>query len=177
MLQRLRQFSQARPLLSFVLAGGVLFLLSSAVFEYGRETIVIDAPTVSGMLEARADRLGRDLTPEEEDEALQAYIDEEILLREAYRRGIHLTNARARYRLLRRMRLELGAGIPEPSRAQLRAYYRAPGRVLGDVGRMYRWSGGDLRGPEDDPAGLRLDGPGWTHAQIIYPPTTSMTAR
>ena len=44
MLKRLLRLYQAYALLSFLLAGGALFLLSTTVFAYGRETIVCSRP-------------------------------------------------------------------------------------------------------------------------------------
>ena len=120
---RLVGFARAWPVTAYVVAGAILFLLSSGFVRYGREPIVIDAGTMAGELERRADEAGRDLSSEEREEAIQRFVDEEILIREAHRRGLHLRTSRARERLLRRMRSALSQGIPQPSRAQLRAYF------------------------------------------------------
>ena len=124
MLHRLGEIARARPLIGYFAVGGLLFALSTLVLPYGREAVIIDARTADAVLELGADRLGRDLTPEEQDATLQRHIEEEILVREAHRRGLHLQHSGARQRLLRRMRLELSQGLPEPSRPQLRAYFR-----------------------------------------------------
>ena len=124
MLQRLRELAYATPLSGFLVLGGLLYALAMTFLPLGRERFVIDVRTIDGVLESRADRVGRDLTAEERDAAVQDHIDEEILLREAHRRGIHLRHSPSRSRLIRRMRLELTRGLPTPSRAQLRAYYR-----------------------------------------------------
>ena len=123
MIHRLVGFARAWPVTAYVVAGAILFLLSSGFVRYGREPIVIDAGTMAGELERRADEAGRDLSSEEREEAIQRFVDEEILIREAHRRGLHLRTSRARERLLRRMRSALSQGIPQPSRAQLRAYF------------------------------------------------------
>ena len=123
-MARIRGIVSAYPLTAFLAAGGVLYLLSTIVVRYGGETIVIDTRLANGIVNSAADRLGRDLTPDERSEALARHLDEEILVREAHRRGLHLESPGARSRLLRRMRVELSQGLPEPTRAQLRAYYR-----------------------------------------------------
>jgi hypothetical protein len=84
---------------------------------------VVDARTVDEITETRADALGRDLTPDERAETIQRHVDQEIVLREAYRLGIHETDAMTRARLLRRMRAALSEGVPMPSRSQLLAYF------------------------------------------------------
>ena len=120
---RFFKFVRAWPLTTYVASAAGLFFLTSAFFPYGREPIVIDARTIAGELELRADERGRDLSADERAEAIRRFVDEEILIREARRRGLHLTTSRVRERLLRRMRAALSQGIPQPSRAQLRAYY------------------------------------------------------
>lgn len=106
-----------------LLAGVVLFALARPLLPLPGEPIVVEARTLDDILEREADGLGRDLTPDERDARIQRHVDEEILLREAYRRGLHQASAPVRARLLRRMRLALSEGIPQPSRSQLRAYF------------------------------------------------------
>jgi hypothetical protein len=105
--------------------GGSLFLLAAAVLPGPKERVVIDARTVRAVLEQRANVLGRELSPEEREAAIQAHVDEELLLREAYRRGFHLTNGTVRRRLLGKMRLGMNTEIPQPTFAQLSAYFNA----------------------------------------------------
>ena len=68
---------------------------------------------------------GRELTAEQREQAIEDHVGEEILLREAYRHGWHLENGRVRQRLILAMRAALTKALPEPSTAQLRAYYQA----------------------------------------------------
>ena len=91
----------------------------------GKEAISIDADTLEGVLEAQRGRLGRELTEEDEARAIQDYVDEEILVREAHRNGWHLENGRVRQRLLLAMRTTLTEAPPEPMRSELRAYFQA----------------------------------------------------
>ena len=116
-------FRRALPLLGPLLVGGGLFLAFGPFLPSSKEVIEVDARSIEALQNERADRLGRELTPSERTETIRRYVDEEILVREAYRRGLHLTDPGVRARLLRRMRLALSEGIPEPSRSQLRAYY------------------------------------------------------
>lgn len=111
------------PLVGPLLAGGLVFLALGSFLPSSKELIQVDARTIEALLDERADRLGRELTPSERTETIRVHVDQEILVREAYRRGFHLQDPGVRARLLRRMRLALSEGIPEPSRSQLRAYF------------------------------------------------------
>ena len=129
---------QRQPFLACLAVGATAWVVSALVLPAPRERIVVDARTVQSVVERRADFLGRDLTPEERDEAIEARIDEEILLREAYRRGLHLSNGRVRARLLRRMRQAINTEVLPPTPAQVRAYYSAnraryPAAALDDI--------------------------------------------
>ena len=68
--------------------------------------------------------LGRDLTGEEVRTVVQDLIDDEVLLREARRRGFDQQDYRVRRRLLNVMRSALDEAVPEPPVAELQAYYR-----------------------------------------------------
>jgi parvulin-like peptidyl-prolyl isomerase len=125
MLDRPKQLWTRAPVIGSLALGAVLFLLAALVLPEPRERLVIDSRTVQTVLERRADRLGRELSPEEREEAIQDYVDEELLVREAYRRGLHLTNGSVRRRLLGKMRLGMNAEVPQPTFAQLRAYFNA----------------------------------------------------
>ena len=125
MLDRLTQLWTRAPVFGSLALGWILFLLGTLVLPGSRERVVIDARTVQTVLERRADRLGRELSSEEREAAMQAYVDEELLVREAYRRGLHLTNGSVRRRLLGKMRLGMNAEVPQPTFAQLRAYFNA----------------------------------------------------
>ena len=114
---------QAVPLVGPLLVGSVLFLALGPLLPSSKGLIEVDVWTVEAIVDERADRLGRELTESERAETIRSHVDQEILVREAYRRGFHLTHPGVRARLLRRMRLALSEGIPEPSRSQLRAYY------------------------------------------------------
>ncbi len=111
-------------LVSIVL-GGFLFALITLLLPPPRGKIVVDARTVQSVVERRADLLGRDLSPEERAEAIQDHIDEEILVREAYRRGLDRSSGSVRARLLRRMRLAINTEVLPPTPAQVRAFYSA----------------------------------------------------
>ncbi len=123
--QRVSVFWRREPFVGFAIVGGLLFFLLAPYLSWGRETIHVDARTVAGIVERRSNLEGRKLTTEEREEAIQDYVCEEILVREAHRNGWHLENGRVRQRLVLAMRTALNEDLPEASSAQLRAYYQA----------------------------------------------------
>jgi hypothetical protein len=125
MFQRLSQLWNHRPLSGFLLLGSLLFGLRTLLLPGPRDEIVVDARTVDRVVESRSDLYARELTAEEREDAIRDHVDEEILLREASRRGLHLTSGTARARLVRKMRTGLNAEVPSPTFSQLRAYYAA----------------------------------------------------
>ena len=118
-------FWRREPFLSFSIFGGLTFLLLSPFLASNKETIVIDARTRDSVVERRTNLEGRELSSEERDQAIADYLRDEILVREAYRNGWHLENGRVRQRLVLAMRTALNEDVPEPSIAQLQAFFRA----------------------------------------------------
>ena len=88
------------------------------------ETISIPAETIRGVIRQQEDVVGRELSREEVTAAVEGLVDDEVLLREARRRGLDQNDFRVRRRLLSVMRSALDEPVPEPSVAELQAYYR-----------------------------------------------------
>ena len=108
-----------RPVLGSLLLGGGLFIVAAAVLLGRRKPIIIDAQTVMSVVEDRADMVGHDLSAEERRQTIDDYVEEEILVREAFRRGLHLTDGAARGRLIRKMRLAMNGEASEEELARL----------------------------------------------------------
>lgn len=88
-------------------------------------TIVVDAARIDGIATARAEALGRPPSPEELDAAVRAFVDEEILVREARRRGLDADDPIIRARLARKQVFltQALAMPPEPTDAELQALW------------------------------------------------------
>jgi hypothetical protein len=67
---------------------------------------------------------GRPITDEERQAMIDSHIEDEVLMREALRRGLEKKDSRVRKRLLTVMRSTLDEQVPEPTRAELQAYLR-----------------------------------------------------
>ncbi|GAA3956430.1 hypothetical protein [Allohahella marinimesophila] len=105
------------PLFVFLAGGSVLFALDNGNRGSGdsRSAMVIevDEQVLALAVDNRERLTGRPILQLETKQALDVYIDEEILVREAYRRGLH-DDGVIRTRLMNKMRLLLGAGYAEP---------------------------------------------------------------
>jgi peptidyl-prolyl cis-trans isomerase C len=111
------------PLVVFLLAGSLLFALHAAVearrtppvalTEAIRAALVADFTSVAGRAPdaAEAARLERE------------YVVDELLLREAVARGLHLRSSAVRARLVEEMRLEITGPLPDPSDEELVNFY------------------------------------------------------
>ena len=111
------------PILHFFVLGSVAFVAYTQLKPLDRETIKVTAQTIDALVQQRESITQNPLTSEERKELIQGHIEDEILLREAYKRGFDKNDFRVRKRLLRLMRSSLSDVIPEPSVTQLRAYY------------------------------------------------------
>ncbi len=118
------QAIQREPLVPFALIGGLLF----AVYGFGKpeevETIEITPQTVQALADAEENLRGRPVTDDGRQILIDGHIEDEILMREALRRGIERKDARVRQRLLTVMRSALDEQVPEPTRAELQTYFR-----------------------------------------------------
>lgn len=110
-------------LVHFAFIGVLLYLIYSELIPADQETILIDQSTIDALIKADQEVTQMELTSERKRNLIENYIDEEVLLREAYSRELHKSDYRVRKRLLGLMRSSLAETIPEPSIAQLRAYY------------------------------------------------------
>ena len=136
--RRLWAFVRREPLVHFVVLGGLLFGADALRQSTQRETILIDPPTVQTLVDQQVQLLGRPLSDAERARVVQSTIDDAVLLREAYKRGLE-QDSLVEQHLVQKMRFLLTEDLPEPSEAELRAYlaahaesYRRPATVTLD---------------------------------------------
>jgi hypothetical protein len=126
------------PLVHFVAIGAVLFALdawrggappdaAAPALAAPRPPIVIDG-RAEAQIRARAERrLGRPPTAAEAAAETEAWIDEEVLYREAVARGLDRDDPEIHQRVAARMSfvLQQEVIVPEPGEAELRAWFDA----------------------------------------------------
>ena len=126
------------PILHFFLLGIAAFAAYTHLKPADRESIIITAQTIDALVKQRESITQNPTTPEERQMIIAGHIEDEILLREAYKRGFDKNDYRVRKRILNIMRTSLSEVIPEPSNAQLRAFYeRNKERYLSSPSRSF----------------------------------------
>ena len=115
-------FVRREPLVHFVVLAGFLFVANALWSGADKQVIRVDRATAEFLIQQQADLALRPLTPEEEETAVASYIEDEILWREAYKRGLD-RNARIRRSLVQNMRVLLSGDIGKPTEQELRAFY------------------------------------------------------
>ena len=112
------------PLVHFAVLAGLLFAAQGAFLREGKPRIEVDAALIEAQMRERSALLLRPLTTGEREAAVEAAIADEILLKEAYRRGLNNT-PRVRALLLLTMRRILAGEVAPPDEAALRRYFEA----------------------------------------------------
>jgi PPIC-type PPIASE domain len=126
------------PLVHFLALAALLFVTYDLLMPSEQEPLVIERASIDELVAQQASLLGRPLTDEERTVVVERAIDDAVLLREAYKRGLD-RDAVVQRHLVQKMRFVLGEEAPEPSEAELRAYlaanrerYRGPPTVTLD---------------------------------------------
>ena len=119
----------------FLILAALLFAAYALLAPAGDNRIVVDRAAVDRLVAERETLLLRPLSEEERQAATETVIDQEVLLREAYRRGLD-RDAVVRRHLVQKMRFILGEEQAAPSEAELRSFlesnrerYRTPPTV------------------------------------------------
>lgn len=123
MKEVLPQFLQ-EPLLVFALAGGALFGLYDYVGHTGLPVIEVSPELLEQMVEERELVLDRSLGGSERQALIDGFIDQEVLVREAIARELHLHDGRIRHRLADKMLYLLGDEPELPNAEKLEQFYQ-----------------------------------------------------
>lgn len=125
------------PLLHFLIAGGVLFWFGyrpqerseslnfppEVVAEASSELIELNTQTAEEIVAAHAEMAGKSLSTDEKSEVLQNYLDQEILVREAFRLELHKHDKSVRQRLIAKMKFLYVGPLPDPPVRDLKTYF------------------------------------------------------
>ena len=111
------------PLLHFLILGVSCYLVYKQLLPKEKDTLVVTTQIVEALIKAEQELRPGELTEEMKEELIQNYIDDEVLLREAYKKDLYKKDYQVRKQLLNLMRSALTDVVPEPSYAQLRAYF------------------------------------------------------
>ena len=111
------------PLLHFLLLGAISYSLYVSLKPDDLETIHVTSQTIEALVQQSESITQTPVTSEVRKELIEGHIEEEVLIREAYKRGFDKSDYRVRRRILGLMRSSLSEVIPVPSLAQLRTFY------------------------------------------------------
>ena len=118
------RFLTQEPLVHFLGLAALLFIANAFFSPDNREVIAVDVATQEFLIEQRQSLMLRDLSETEKQEAVETFIEEEILVREARKRGLE-NNSRIRALLIQNMRFFMASTIPDPTEEDLRTYFDA----------------------------------------------------
>lgn len=129
----------AQPLVHFVALGVLVFALDAFVRGPPRardtsEPLVVSEATIDGLAAGLERDLGRAPTGAELESAVSAFVDRELLYRQARRLGLDEGDPIVRRRLIQKMQMvhEASDPTPLPTDAELRAFVEAhPERFVG----------------------------------------------
>lgn len=111
------------PIVHFFLLAALLFALE-AYFSAGQKTrIVVSQATADFLIRQREDLELRELDVDERADVIDAFVEDEILYHEAYRRGLDRGDSRMRRNMILKMRGLLTGEVTVPDDATLEAYY------------------------------------------------------
>ncbi|MEM7568197.1 MAG: peptidylprolyl isomerase [Pseudomonadota bacterium] len=111
------------PLLFFFCIAGGIFALN-AVLDAKQSSPIVLTPAVKTALAANFEGLtGRPATDEERAQLEKDYVMDELFLREAVSRGLHLSDSQTRQHLSNTMRRLYTGTIPQPSEETLLSFY------------------------------------------------------
>lgn len=115
------------PLLGFVLAGGLIFVLYAYTIEpaLSINEIIVTQQQLEAIAQERELVLGRPLQPQERESLVQRFVDEEVLVREAYTLGLDRVDGRVRSQLIKKMTFLIEEEPPQPTEADLQALQTA----------------------------------------------------
>lgn len=112
------------PLLHFLFLAALLFVVQALWGKDDRELIVVDAETQDYLIKARQELVLRPLSEEEKQQVIDSYIEEELLVREARKRGYD-NSSRVRSLLVQNMRFFYNSDQQDPGEEQLQAFYQS----------------------------------------------------
>jgi len=111
------------PAFHFVLLGSFLFLVYGKLKPTSTETISITSQTIDALVLNQSNLQLGEVSDQQRGQLLKSHIEDEVLLRVAYQRGLDKNDMRVRKRLLSIIRNALTEVVPEPSYSQLQAFY------------------------------------------------------
>ena len=113
------------PLLHFLVLAAILFAFDYYWTATRKEKIVVDRQSAEYLIEQREFLELRELSPAERETTIDAFIEDEIMYREAYKRGLDQGDTRMRRNLILKKRGLPAGDVRQPTEEELREYFDA----------------------------------------------------
>ncbi len=111
------------PFVHFLLLGGLLYYMYVRYSKPEQETLAVTKQKEEYLIKTEEQNLGRSLSSSERKQLIDQYVDDEILLREAYKQGLDQGDPYIRKRLTDKMKFSLYDQVNSPDDDILRNYY------------------------------------------------------
>lgn len=111
------------PLVHFVFLALVIFVVNALGDNDDQEVIVVDAATKQYLFDKEKELVLRELNDEEKQIIVDTFVEDEILVREAQKRGF-TNSSRIRTLLIQNMRYFLKKDLSPPTDKELIAFYK-----------------------------------------------------
>ena len=111
------------PIVHFFALAALLFAVEAYFSAEQKPQILVDQATADFLIRQREDLELRELNPAERRDVVDAYVEDEILYHEAYRRGLDRGDSRMRRNMILKMRGLLTGEVTVPDEAELQAYF------------------------------------------------------
>ena len=118
----LNDLIKREPLIHFLGLTLLLFMANAYLEANQREEITVDTATQEFLINQQQDLLLRELTEKEKNQIIQSFVEDEILVREARKRGFN-DSSRIRMMLIQNMRFFYKSDLPDPTDDMLNAYF------------------------------------------------------
>jgi hypothetical protein len=129
MVARFWNALRREPLVHFLVLAALLFVTYDLLMPSEQEPLVIERASIDELVAQQATLLGRPLTDDERTVFVEPAIDDAVLLREAYKRGLD-QDAVVRRHLVQKMRFVLGEGGARADRGGAQGMAEGQSRAL-----------------------------------------------
>ncbi|WP_422385191.1 peptidyl-prolyl cis-trans isomerase [Roseibium album] len=112
------------PLFHFLILGGLVFAADAFFASARKEQIIVDQSTIDYLVARQENIELRDIAPSEVEDLIATHVEDEILYREAYKRGLNEGDSRMRRNMILKMRGLLVAELDTPTEQQLKDFFQ-----------------------------------------------------
>ena len=111
------------PFILFTIPAILIFLLYAFTSSSNEYRIILTNEQIESYIENQENLLGYKFNPDQKEEAINRFINDEILYREAKRRGLDISDGKIHHRLINKMLFIYQVEVNEPTQSELEIFY------------------------------------------------------